>query len=64
MFICGNGDEAKGTVAGVLTDFGWPEPVDVGPIDASAELESLCVLWVRIGARRGRRDHGFKLPMG
>lgn len=38
--------------------------VDVGGIDASRELESLCILWVRLGFKRGAWDHGFKLLVG
>ncbi len=64
MFICGDDEEAKRTVAAALADFGWSEPVDVGGIDASGELESLCVLWVRLGARRGAWDHAFRLVVG
>jgi predicted dinucleotide-binding enzyme len=64
MFICGDDDQAKVLVAGLLADFGWADSLDVGPISASAELESLCILWVRIGARRGEWNHAFKLLTG
>lgn len=64
MFIAGNDDGAKATVAKVLESFGWPPAVDVGGIDASRELESLCILWVRLGLLRGSWDHGFKLLVG
>jgi predicted dinucleotide-binding enzyme len=64
MLIAGDDDGAKRAVAEVLERFGWPPAVDVGGIDASRELESLCILWVRIGAQRGAFDHGFKLLTG
>jgi hypothetical protein len=64
MLIAGDDDRAKATVGEVLERFGWPPPVDVGGIDASRELESLCILWVRIGQRRGAWDHGFKVLIG
>jgi 8-hydroxy-5-deazaflavin:NADPH oxidoreductase len=64
MFLAGDDDAAKATVGEVLESFGWPAPIDVGGIDASRELESLCILWVRIGFRRGAWDHGFKLLLG
>ena len=64
MFIAGDDDAAKTTVGKVLQSFGWPAPVDVGGIDASRELESLCILWVRLGLRRGAWDHAFKLLVG
>lgn len=64
MLIAGNDDAAKQTVADLLADFGWPEPVDIGGIEGSRELEAICIAWVKIGGRRGAWDHGFKLLVG
>lgn len=36
MLIAGDDDEAKTLVATVARDFGWPEPIDVGGIQASS----------------------------
>jgi 8-hydroxy-5-deazaflavin:NADPH oxidoreductase len=60
MFIAGNDDAAKATVADILSDFGW-DAFDVGGIERSRELESLVILWVAIGQRRGAWDHAFTL---
>jgi len=60
MFIAGNDDGAKATVAELLTDFGW-DAFDVGGIERSRELESLVILWAAIGQRRGAWDHAFTL---
>jgi len=64
MMIAGNDTDAKATVGQVMEDFGWPPALDVGGIDASRELEALCILWVRIGGARGTFDHAFKLLTG
>lgn len=64
MLIAGDDDGAKATVGEILERFGWPPPVDAGGIDASRELEALCILWVRIGQQRGAFDHAFKLLVG
>jgi predicted dinucleotide-binding enzyme len=64
MFIAGDDSGAKAAVSDLLESFGWPPAVDVGGIDASRELESLCILWVRIGFQRGAFDHGFRLLVG
>jgi hypothetical protein len=61
MLIAGNDEAAKRTVGDVLADFGWPEPVDIGGIEGSRELEAICIAWVKIGGLRGAWDHGFKL---
>jgi 8-hydroxy-5-deazaflavin:NADPH oxidoreductase len=64
MLIAGDDDAAKRTVADVLADFGWSEPVDIGGIEGSRELEAICIVWVKIGGARGAWDHGFKLLVG
>jgi predicted dinucleotide-binding enzyme len=64
MLIAGNDDQAKRIVGDVLADFGWPDPVDIGGIEGSRELEAICIAWVKIGGARGAWDHGFKLVIG
>jgi predicted dinucleotide-binding enzyme len=64
MLIAGNDDEAKRVVGDVLADFGWPEPVDIGGIEGSRELEAISIAWIKIGGLRGSFDHGFKLLVG
>jgi len=61
MFVCGEDPGAKKEVAQVLESFGWKDVIDIGGIDASRELESLCVLWVRFGRLHGTWMHAFRL---
>lgn len=60
MFIAGNDAAAKATVTAILDDFGW-DAFDVGGIEQSRQLESLVLLWVAVGRRRGAYDHAFTL---
>ncbi|HXE46363.1 MAG TPA: NAD(P)-binding domain-containing protein [Conexibacter sp.] len=60
MFIAGDDDAAKASVSEILADFGW-KAFDVGRIERARELESLVILWVAIGQRRGAFDHAFTL---
>jgi predicted dinucleotide-binding enzyme len=60
MFICGNHDEAKKTVARILSEFGWG-CVDTGGIESSRYLEAMCLVWVLYGARTNTWNHAFKL---
>jgi predicted dinucleotide-binding enzyme len=64
MLIAGNDERAKRIVGDVLADFGWPDPVDIGGIEGSRELEAICIAWVKIGGARSAWDHGFKLLIG
>src|SRR5262249_26090766 len=44
MFICGNDDEAKRTVTGLLDQLGW-ETADMGKAESARAIEPLCMLW-------------------
>ena len=61
MYICGNDAAAKKRVEKILHDFGWTEVLDVGGIEGSRELESLCILWVRSSIALGDNQIAFKL---
>ncbi|MGH2957169.1 MAG: NADPH-dependent F420 reductase [Solirubrobacterales bacterium] len=61
MFVAGEDDGAKQTVTGILGDFGWEDVVDIGGIDGSRELESLCVLWVRFAVPNDAFQAAFQL---
>jgi hypothetical protein len=60
MFICGNDDSAKQTVAGILTVFGW-ETEDMGKAEAARAIEPLCMLWCIPGMLKNQWTHAFKL---
>lgn len=60
MFICGNDEDAKQTVAKILEDFGW-DVMDSGSIEASNALEGLCIIWCARGFKEGEWNHAFKL---
>jgi hypothetical protein len=60
MFICGNSDGAKQTVAGILEQFGW-EVADMGKAEAARAIEPLCMLWCIPGFLRNDWVHAFKL---
>jgi len=51
MFICGNDDDAKKTVRGILDQFGW-ETADMGTAAAARAIEPLCMLWCIPGFER------------
>src|SRR4030095_14815850 len=60
MFVCGNDEEAKRSVARVLEQFGW-EAVDMGKAEAARAIEPLCMLWTIPGFLRNEWVHAFKL---
>lgn len=60
MFICGDDEAAKGTVAEVLDDFGW-DVADMGTAEAARAIEPLCILWCIPGFLRNEWTHAFAL---
>lgn len=60
MFICGDDEEAKRQTGALLTDFGW-DSVDVGGINCSHYLESMCMVWVYSAMKRSSWMQAFKL---
>jgi predicted dinucleotide-binding enzyme len=60
MFICGNDEHARKTVAELLVQFGW-EPLDLGSAVAARAIEPLCQLWCIPGFRQNSWTHAFKV---
>lgn len=60
MFICGNDDEARKTVAGIVASFGW-EVEDMGKIEAARAIEPLAMLWCIPGFLYNNWKNAFKL---
>jgi predicted dinucleotide-binding enzyme len=60
MFICGNDEAARKSVAGILDQFGW-EVADMGRAEAARAIEPLCMLWCIPGFLRQDWVHAFKL---
>ncbi len=61
MLICGNDAGAKRRVGGIVKEFGWGEPIDIGGIDGARWLEALVPLWVRVCTAVGSWGIAFKV---
>jgi predicted dinucleotide-binding enzyme len=50
VFVCGNDEEAKERVRGLLEEFGWPREavIDLGDISAARGPEMYMALWLRL----------------
>ena len=60
MFICGNDEGAKKTVASIAEQFGW-ETEDMGKVEAARAIEPLCMLWCIPGFLKNDWMHAFKM---
>jgi 8-hydroxy-5-deazaflavin:NADPH oxidoreductase len=59
MFICGNSENAKSEVAGLLDKVGW-DVEDMGKVEAARAIEPLCMLWCIPGILGNNWSHAFK----
>jgi 8-hydroxy-5-deazaflavin:NADPH oxidoreductase len=60
MFLCGNDDAARKSVAAILDQFGW-EAADMGTAVAARAIEPLAMLWCIPGFRENVWNHAFKV---
>lgn len=61
MFMCGNNESAKAHVRSLLSELGWSDVQDIGPIEKSRLLEPLCLLWIEYGALNDTWDHAISI---
>ena len=61
MFVCGDDEGAKRSVAAILKDFGWGEPIDLGGIENARWTEALVPLWVRAAQTLGSWNVAFRV---
>ena len=59
MVICGDDDKSKETVSGILGEFGWKDVLDMGGIDESCHVESMCFVWCRQYFTTGKPTHNW-----
>jgi 8-hydroxy-5-deazaflavin:NADPH oxidoreductase len=48
VFVSGNNEDAKATVAALLRSFGWTDIVDLGDITTARGAEMLLAMWLRL----------------
>ncbi len=63
IFVCGNDEEAKATVAELLQSFGWPREaiVDLGEIGAARGTEMYLPLWLRLMGALGTAEFNIQV---
>jgi 8-hydroxy-5-deazaflavin:NADPH oxidoreductase len=60
MFICGDDEAARRSVAALVREVGWGV-ADMGPAVAARAIEPLCMLWCIPGLQRNEWTHAFRL---
>lgn len=61
VFVCGDDADAKATVVGILGEFGWESPVDLGGLSAARGTEAWLLLWTRLYGALGTGDFNIRI---
>lgn len=64
VFLCGDDDSAKTDVVKMLADFGWPDPVDLGPLAAARGMEGMMPFWLRMWGVVGSPNFNYRIVRG
>ena len=59
VFLCGDDEGAKGDVRRLLADFGWSDPIDLGPLAAARGMEGLMPFWLRMWGAHGSVNFNY-----
>ncbi|MFT4108080.1 NADPH-dependent F420 reductase [Propionicimonas sp.] len=60
-FVCGDDDEAKALVTGLLTDLGHRDVIDLGDITAARGVEAMMLVWLRLWGVVGSARFTYKI---
>ncbi len=61
VFLCGDDDSAKAGVADLLSEFGWRDPIDLGPLSAARGTEGLMPFWLRMWGAVGNANFNYRI---
>lgn len=61
VFLCGDDASAKGDIVQLLNEFGWSDPIDLGPLAAARGLEGMMPFWLRAWAAIGSSDFNYRI---
>ena len=61
VFLCGDDAAAKADVVSMLAEFGWSDPVDLGPLASARGTEGLMPFWLRMWGVVGNADFNYRI---
>jgi predicted dinucleotide-binding enzyme len=64
MFVAGDDQDAKATVADLLRSFGWRSILDLGGIGAARGMEAYILLWLNMRMAQDTNAFNIKVVRG
>ncbi|MEM6595015.1 MAG: NAD(P)-binding domain-containing protein [Pseudomonadota bacterium] len=64
VFLAGDHEDAKANVVAMLAEFGWRNPIDLGPLAAARGTEGMMPFWLRMWGAVGHADFNYRIVRG
>ena len=61
VFLSGDYEDAKGDARDLLAEFGWSEPIDLGPLAAARGTEGMMPFWLRMWGAHGSANFNYRI---
>lgn len=61
VFLCGDDASSKADVIQLLNEFGWGDPIDLGPLAAARGMEGMMPFWLRLWSVVGSSDFNYRI---
>ncbi|MEM0947769.1 MAG: NAD(P)-binding domain-containing protein [Pseudomonadota bacterium] len=61
VFLCGDDAAAKAGVVSMLREFGWRDPIDLGPLAAARGTEGMMPFWLRMWGVVGNAEFNYRI---
>jgi predicted dinucleotide-binding enzyme len=61
VFLCGDYTDGKADAREMLAEFGWADPIDLGPLAAARGTEGLMPFWLRMWGANGSADFNYRI---
>ncbi|MEM6610128.1 MAG: NAD(P)-binding domain-containing protein [Pseudomonadota bacterium] len=61
VFLSSDHDDAKADVRGLLAEFGWRDPIDLGPLASARGTEGMMQFWLRMWGANGSADFNYRI---
>jgi len=61
VFLSGDHEDAKSDVVSMLAEFGWSDPIDLGPLAAARGTEGMMPFWLRMWGAVGNADFNYRI---
>lgn len=64
VFLSGDDDGAKSDARALLEEFGWRDPIDLGPLASARGTEGMMPFWLRMWGANGSANFNYSIQRG